>query len=80
MDGITLRIANGTPGSCSVLLEHGADLNERDTEGETPLHVASDMGMLDIVWLLVLFQLNMARLLVFMHKTSLKIITKQERE
>ena len=44
---------NGAEASANRILENGADPNEADEEGQTPLHVAASQGHLPVADLLL---------------------------
>lgn len=50
---LTMAVRNGHSKVASLLLQHGADVEQADSSGNTPLHFAAAYGWMDCIELLV---------------------------
>ena len=50
---LTCAVAFNWPVVASVLIKHGANTNNADTDGDTPLHLAASLGLVGLTQLLL---------------------------
>jgi ankyrin repeat protein len=62
-----------------ILLQHGADVKKKDTEGHTALHLASMEGMADTVGVLIAFWPDGVKMKDLSGSTALHLAVKKRR-